>query len=142
MLLLINCVFIFMRFKFLKHTADAKFRAYGSNINEVFENAGIAFFELITNTNNVKCVVKRELNIESEDLKSLLYDYLEELLYLYEVEGLVFSKFNVTINDNSLRAIVCGERLSNKHQLRSNVKAVTYSEMIVTPRMAQVVIDL
>ncbi len=131
-----------MRFRFLKHTADAKFRAYGSNINEVFENAGIAFFELITNTKKVKCVIKRELNINSEDLKSLLYDYLEELLYLYEVEGLVFSKFHVIIRNNSLRAIVCGEHLNDKHQLRSNIKAVTYSEMIVTPTMAQVVIDL
>ena len=34
-----------VKFKFLKHTADVKFRAYGKNLNELFENSSLAMFK-------------------------------------------------------------------------------------------------
>jgi len=131
-----------MRFRFLEHTADIKFRAYGKTLNEVFENAGLAFFEVCCNTKKVKPLIKKELSIKSEDLKSLLYDFLEELLYLHEAEHYLFSKFKVIIKGLKLTATLWGEKINQSHELRSMIKAVTYNDMIVEKGMAQVVLDL
>ncbi|MBD3311889.1 archease [archaeon] len=131
-----------MKFKFLEHTADIKFRAYGSNINEVFENAAMAFFEAITDTKKVKLKVKKEFSLEAQDKKSLLYDFLEELLVLHEANNYLFSKFKVEISNHSLKAEVWGEKIKDSHELRNLVKAVTYHDMIVKEGMAQVVLDI
>lgn len=131
-----------MKFKFLEHTADIKFKAYGSNINEVFENAALAFFEAITDTKKVKPKVKKEFSLEAQDKESLLYDFLEELLVLHEASNYLFSKFKVEVNNHSLKAEVWGEKIKDSHELRNLVKAVTYHDMIVKEEMAQVVLDI
>jgi len=131
-----------MEFEFLEHTADIKFKAYGKDLNEVFGNAALAFFEIVTNTKKVKPLVKKTIKVESEDLKSLLYDFLEELLVLHEAENYLFSKFKVVIKNNSLTATVEGEKINKTHELRNLIKAVTYNDMIVTKEMVQVVIDI
>ena len=130
-----------MKFEFLEHTADIKFRAYGHNLNEVFANAGLAMFEAVTDTSTVKQLIRKEFSLQANDLKSLLYDFLEELLILHESENLLFSKFTVKIKDNTLRAVAWGEQLRN-HELKCLIKAVTYSEMVITDKMAQVVLDI
>jgi len=132
-----------MKYEFLEHTADTKFRAYGESLNEVFANAGLAFMEVITDPASVKRDVKKEFTVQAEDLKSLLYDFLEELLILHESENLLFNQFEVKINkeDFSLTTIAWGETIKD-HELRNPVKAITYSEMKVSEEMAQVVLDL
>ncbi len=131
-----------MKFEFLEHTADLKVRVYGDNLNEVFENAGLAFFESVCDTSKVNPLIKKSLTINSESKESLLYDFLEELLYLHEAEHFLFSKFKVIIRGDALTAVLRGERINKNHELRNLVKAVTYSEMIVTDSMAQFVLDL
>ncbi|MDP3034685.1 MAG: archease, partial [Methanobacteriaceae archaeon] len=87
-----------MKFEFFDVTADAGFWAYGSTLEESYENAGLAMFEIMTDTTKVSPVVKKEFTIESEDKVSLLYDWLEELLFLHDVEFILFSKFKVNIS--------------------------------------------
>ncbi len=122
-------------------TADIGFIAYGNNLNEAFENAGLAMFNIMSDTTNVECIRQFHIEVSSEDLVSLLYDYLEELLFLHDVEFLLFSQFNVNIekiNDNSqnqykLSATVKGEDIDwdNKHIRLSEVKAITFHMMEV-----------
>lgn len=136
-----------MRYRFLEHTADIKFRAYGKTLNEAFENAGLAFFEVITDTSKVKPLIKKSFELKAEDIKSLLYDFLEELLVLHEAGHYLFSRFKVKINrkTHSLKADVWGDVIKD-HEIRNAVKAVTYSEMeiIKSPKgvILQVVLDL
>ena len=78
-------------------TADIGFHAYGKSLNEAYENAGLAMFNVITDISKVKKDESREFEIVSEDLVSLLYDYLEELLFLQDTEFLLFSRFDVEI---------------------------------------------
>lgn len=131
-----------MKFEFFRHTADVMFKAYGKDLSECFSNAGLAFFEVITDTSKVKPLVKKSFSIKSEDAKSLLYDFLEELLYLHETEHMVFSEFKVSIEGNSLSAVVYGEQINKSHELRSMIKAVTYSNMVIGSNFVQVVLDL
>lgn len=122
-----------MEYEFLEHTADVKFKAYGGNLREAFENAGKAMFDVMVEVEKVNPRKKKEFKIKTEDLKALLYDFLEELIILHEIEGMVFSKFKVRIKKlggYELKAGVLGEKLNReKHGLKTGVKAVTYHEM-------------
>ena len=107
-----------MRFEFLDHTADLMFRAYGKTINKAFENAALAFFETACNTKLVKPLEKKEITVQAQDLKSLLYDFLEELLVLHEAEHYLFSKFKVKIDEKNftLTATLWGEKIRKGHE--------------------------
>ncbi|MDR2967248.1 MAG: archease [Methanobacteriaceae archaeon] len=131
---------IHQKYEFFDVTADIGFWAYGKTLEESFENAALAMFNVITKTDSVAENESRKINIESEDLTSLLYDFLEELLFIYEVDLLLFSKFDLSIKkgniDNNeiykLEAVVTGEEIDwNKHYRGSEVKAITFHMMEV-----------
>jgi SHS2 domain-containing protein len=124
-----------MRFKFFKHTADVEFEAYGKTIEEAFENAAIALQEVMVNTKKVELKITKEISIESEDMKSLLYDFLEKFLIFHDAEDLVFGKIRVIKIWKSgdkwkIEARAMGEEFDEKkHEPRTVVKAVTYFDM-------------
>jgi len=129
-------------------TADVCFRAFGSSIEEVFENAALAMFEIIVDTKKVKQELVEKIKIESEDLEALLFDFLSELIYLHDVKNLVFSKFNVKVEKNKkyhLFATMEGCKMSGL-KLRGQVKAVTYHLMQIKQEKgiwtAQVILDM
>lgn len=125
-------------FEYFDVTADIGFWAYGKSLEEAYENAASAMFNVMTEVNTVKPTQKREFKVESEDLVSLLYDYLEELLFLFDVELLFFSKFEVAIEKISeesyeLNCIAYGEDVNWEiHPRKSEVKAITFHKMDVT----------
>lgn len=124
-------------FEYFDVTADVGFWAYGKSLEEAYENAASAMFNVMTEVNTVKPTQKREFKVESEDLVSLLYDYLEELLFLFDVELLFFSKFEVAIEKISeesyeLNCIAYGEDVNWEiHPRKSEVKAITFHKMDV-----------
>ena len=131
------------KYDYFDVTADIGFYAYGKSIEEAYENAGLAMFNVITYISKVKKEESREFEIVSEDLVSLLYDYLEELLFLQDTEFLFFSDFKVNIekivDDESsnlenykLTCFACGEEIDwNIHTPKSEVKAITFHKMCV-----------
>jgi len=126
------------KFEFFDVTADVGFRAHGMDLEEAFQNAARAMFEVMTDTPQIKPTIKREVMVESEDKKALLYDWLSELLFLHDYEGLVFSKFSVNINQEGsesfrLQGEVWGEEFHQEtHEVRDEVKAVTFHLMEIT----------
>ncbi|MDO5811315.1 MAG: archease, partial [Methanobrevibacter sp.] len=69
----------------------------------------------------------------SEDEVSLLYDYLEELLFHHEIDFMLFSDFHVTITDDlCLNATIKGEEINwDKHERKTEIKAITFHKMDV-----------
>ncbi len=110
--------------------ADIAFRAEGRTLEELFTDAAIATFEVMVDTKNVKPVTTRTIELENETVDGLLFDWLSELVYLKDAETVLFGKFDVSIKRNDayeLKAKVVGENINReKHNLRSDVKAVTY----------------
>ena len=93
-------------------------------------------FNIISNTDNIDSVKSIEFEITSEDMVSLLYDYLEELLFYHEIEFMLFSEFNVQINEIDsnyhLKAIISGEDINwDKHDRDCEIKAITFHQMEV-----------
>ena len=120
-------------FEYFDVTADIGFKSYGKNLNEAFENAGLAIFNIISDTEDIKPTDEISFEITSEDEVSLLYDYLEELLFYHEVEFMLFSEFHVEIDENlHLKAIIKGEPINwDKHERKTEIKAITFHKMHV-----------
>ncbi|MBW6452090.1 MAG: archease [DPANN group archaeon] len=124
-----------MRFKFIPHTADVRFEAYGSTYSETFSNAVLAMFNIMTDTEKIKSVVDKYISVSSESLESLLYDFLEEFLVLFDSEGFVPHSVSAKIENSgdnyTLKAKVSGDTDLSKYEIKPDVKAVTYNEMSI-----------
>jgi len=121
------------KFEFLDiTTADTAFAAYGKDLNELFENAALAMFEVMVNTKQIKPKIKKTVKVKNDDLKGLLFAWLNELLIFYGSDNLAFSKFEVKVDEDKmeLKAICYGEEIDpEKHEVKTEVKAATYHKM-------------
>ena len=135
------------KFEFLEHTADILIAAHGQTLEEAFENAALAMFEVMTDTAKINPTQEDAVEVEAEDEYALLYSWLEALLVKFEVNGMLFSKFTVTsLQDNpdgfKLKANVWGEKYnSEKHPQKVAIKAVTYHRMVIIREMDRVILE-
>lgn len=123
-------------FEYFDVTADIGFKSYGKNLNQAFENAGLAIFNIISDTSSIDSEIEKSFEITSEDEVSLLYDYLEELLFYHEIDFMLFSDFSVNISKSdegyNLKATIKGETIDwDKHERKSEIKAITFHMMDV-----------
>jgi SHS2 domain-containing protein len=136
------------RFEILDHTADIGIIVYGEDLKALFENAGEAFFHIITDLRKVRRRIERRIEIRRESLDRLMVDWLTELLYLHDVEYLLFKGFKVeSVGENGLKAKVKGEPFQEGvHVIKTEVKAVTYHQIRVNQEdggwKAQIIFDL
>lgn len=124
------------KFEYFDVTADIGFKAYGNTLEEAFENAGIAIFNIISDTSGINPKIARTFEISSSDEVALLYDYLEELLFFHEVDFMLFSDFDVDISREdggyNLKAKIRGETIDwDRHERKSEIKAITFHMMDV-----------
>jgi len=121
------------KFKFIDiTTADVAFEAFGKDLNELFANAALAMFEVMVNTEKVEAKEVREIEVEGIDLESLLFNWLNELLFYYGSENLVFKRFEVEIDEKNfkLKAKAYGEKFNReKHEAKTEVKSCTYHKL-------------
>lgn len=123
-------------FEYLDHTGDIAIRAYGDNVEAAFAAAAGAMFEIITGCNTISTRQTIILEVESIDLEGLLVGFLSDLIVKYEVDGLVFGDFDVTLSEpNCLRATARGERYDTKrHGHGTQIKGVSYHMMEIVDR--------
>jgi len=135
-----------LNFKFLEHTADVKFQAFGKNIEELFENSALALKETICRKVKVKEKEKMKIVAKGKDYEALLYRFLEEILYLLDAEGFVMAKIKeIKIKGFRLTAVLVGDNAKN-YRFTNKVKAVTYNDMFIKKQkdkwISQVVLDV
>lgn len=123
-----------MKYEFLEHTADVKFRAYGKSLDECFENVILAFSEIIAKGNKINSTETKSISVKGIDKKSLFYKFLEELNYLVG-GGFVVCSGKVVVKGNSLKARLNGDSAENYRGL-GEVKAATYAEMRISKKSA------
>jgi SHS2 domain-containing protein len=118
------------RYTFLEHTADVLFRAYGNDLSELFENSAEALESVMIDLKSVEQKDVKRVNLSSDTYENLLFDWLTEILVLFEVDSFAIRKFYVKIIDKSLNAECSGERIDKReHKLKLEVKAVTYHNL-------------
>jgi protein archease len=120
------------KYEFVEHTADVAFKAYGRDLNELFENAAEALESTLVLLEGVAPRETATIEMTSDSYENLLYDWLAELHVMFEVERFVVKKCIVKITGLSLTAECRGERIDpNKHITNIEVKAVTYHNLQV-----------
>lgn len=131
-----------MKFKFLEHKADAKFQAFGKSLEECFSNAALAMTSVMIDYKKVKAKVKKKIKVKGTDLKNLLYNFLEELLFLVDTKNFILSKvMKIKIKGLNLEASLIGDNISN-YEVHNHIKAVTYNQMEIKKNMVQVIVDI
>jgi SHS2 domain-containing protein len=135
------------KFEFLEHTADVYIAAHGKNMEEAFENAALAMFEVMTDTEKVSPAEEDSVEVEAEDEYALLYSWLEALLVKFEVKNMLYSKFTITsLNENpdgfKIKAALWGEKFNpEKHAQKVAVKAATYHRMEIIKELDKVTLE-
>ncbi len=132
--------------------ADVAFEIFGKNENDLFENAALAIAEQTSDIKAIAGKQSKKIELTSETLETLLFDFLSELLYLKDVHGMIFNTSKVSITRKkdisySLSATITGDAINRtKHILKSDIKAITYHMFKIekTPKgwVAFVVVDI
>ena len=117
------------RFEEIEHTADLAIRAYGRDLRELFANAAHGMFALMVEPSLEESACQREVSLEATDYEGLLVDWLNELIYLHEVEGETYSQFDIeTISPAKLVAHVTGGPTRSKTK---SIKAATFHDLAI-----------
>ena len=127
------------KYEYLDHTADVQLHAWGSTLQESFEQVAMAMFGYMTDIETVEMTEEQELEVcleEGADVLNLLFKWLDEWLFMFSVEPffiarkIVIKEFD--LEKHYIKAVGYGEQFSlAKHPQGTEVKAITYSNMQV-----------
>ena len=112
-------------------TADIAFGATGRDLPELFTAAADATINvMIDNLDAIESRETRQIELSSDKIDMLLFDFLQELIYFKDASRLLLRARETHIDQKGetyfLKAKVAGERLNDtRHQQRADVKAVT-----------------
>ncbi len=120
-------------FEIFEHTADTGIIAYGKDLRQAFANAARGLFSLITELETVKEVLERDIEVSAADRDSLLVAWLNELIYIFDTEYILFKRFDIIrLGQRHLVARGYGEKVDRaRHELKTGVKAATYHMLAV-----------
>ena len=125
------------KYKFLDHTADVGFEIESSSLNELFKASAILTFDVMADLKKVSPKITKKIKLKNSKIDNLLFNFIEELIFLKDSEYMLFSKFDIKIThsiDNGffLIAEIKGEKINpKKHELKTDVKAITLHKFYV-----------
>ncbi|CAK9807221.1 Protein archease-like [Anthophora plagiata] len=128
-----------VKYEYLDHTADVQLHAWGDTMQEAFEQCAMAMFGYMTDLERVQMTEVQQIEAEGHDKESLLFHFLDELLFMFSAEPfLIAKKVKITkfdLENFKITAIALGEEFTiGKHTQNAEVKAITYSAMqIIDP---------
>ena len=122
-------------FELLEHTADVGVVATGETLADALSSLAEGMFSVIADLDLIEPCDSFRVEVDSEDQEALAVDWLNELLYTYESNGLLPKHFDVSVDEGggSLTAKCRGESVDPKrHRMRTAVKAATYHGLEVS----------
>jgi SHS2 domain-containing protein len=137
-----------MTYETFEHTADLGLRVRAETLEELFADAARGLFSMIVpEASSIRPSESRVVQINGPPGELLLFDWLNELLYLYETRHLLLGEFDVTLHDGGLTATVRGEPIDHqRHALDHEVKAITYHGLKLERQgnqwIAEVIVDI
>ena len=130
------------------HTADLGLRIRAADLDTLFaEAAEVLFTAIVEDLSSVRPERMIEVNLSGEERDYLLFDWLKALLYHFDAEHLLFSRFEVKVTEQGLHGKAWGEPLDrDRHELSHEVKAITYHGLKVEQKeegwLAEVIVDI
>jgi SHS2 domain-containing protein len=135
-------------YEMFDHTADLGLRARAPDLDTLFAEAGRALFAaIVEDLDTIEARKEVPFELAGDERELLLFDWLKELLYQFDSQHLVFSRFEVHVGDVGLTALARGEPLDpSRHQLLHEVKAITYHGLTLEKTgegwLAEVIVDI
>jgi SHS2 domain-containing protein len=134
-------------FEVIEHTADVGIRAFGQSQAEAYANAARGMFSLIVDLETIQTGLSRHVKVDGSDCEDLLVAWLNELIFLFDTQQVLFSRFEIqTISDTHLQALCQGEKVDpQRHEIKIGIKSATYHMLKVeqTSRwQVQVILDI
>jgi SHS2 domain-containing protein len=135
-------------FETFDHTADLGLRVRAEALDKLFQEAAEALIGiLVDNPSSIEQRLKLEFLMEADDLAYLLFDWLREILYCFDGEGVLLGRFDVQVTGTILSATAWGEPLDrSRHLLTHEVKAITYHGLRVEQTtegwLAEIIVDI
>ena len=122
------------KFEYFDHEADIGIVGYGRNLEEAFEQGAKAMFNIMADINTIARERKVDIEVRANDREALFIEWLNELLARKDIEGMLFSEFDVRIEEKGdmlvLKGMAKGEKINyEKHRVDIEVKAATYSQL-------------
>ena len=133
-------------YRFLEHVTDALAEAWGKTLEDAFRQAGLALFDTMLDIETVKPIMREEIGTSGHDEKELLYNYLEELLLLFEIKQFAARTIGVrsvskTPGQLRLEGHVTGEPYDPlTHHGKVEVKGITYHLMEIEKRSEKTIV--
>jgi len=120
-------------FEIIDTTADIGIRAFGSDWPSLYVNAAMGMLSLITDIEKIEERLTREISITAPDRETLLAGWLNELIYLFDAEMLLFCRYEIVkISKSQLKARCCGEKADlSRHEIKRGIKSATYHKLKV-----------
>jgi len=122
-----------MSYKVLDHATDAFIEVTASSLTEAFKVAGDSVVDTILDNSKIEEKEERNIVVMGKDLNYLLYNWLEDLIYLIITEGFAIKKLDITLEKNeeyTISAQIFGEDIDiKKHGFKVEIKSPTFHEM-------------
>ena len=135
-------------YEFFEHTADLGLRVRAPDLDTLFVEAARALFAaIVEDPGTVRPAQEVAVRIGGEEREYLLFDWLKALLYHFDVEHLLFGRFEAHVGEGGLTGTAWGEPLDrDRHALEHEVKAITYHGLRVEQTadgwLAEVIVDI
>lgn len=115
-----------------EHDADIGVRGFGGSPAEAFEQAALALTAVMIDPDKVAPRQRVRIECQAPDIELLFADWLNALVYEMAVRRMLFGRFEVTMDNQRLRATAWGEAIEPKrHQPAVEVKGATYTDLQV-----------
>lgn len=140
-----------MTLREIDHTADIGFEVEAANLDELFREAARGLARCISSDEGLETAEEHGVELASDSLEDLFVEWLEEQVFLCDTIGLLVSEVEAEVertdDELRLRGTLGGDRFDpERHQLKVQVKAVTYHELKVENRgdgwFARVIFDI
>jgi len=122
-----------VKYKLIDHTADLGIHVFGSDEKELFSNAALAMFDVITDIEKLGGSRKHNVNVTGDDRPDLMVNWLRELLYLWAGKEMLVRRVDIiAISENELNALAYYDPYDpERHVIKNEIKAVTYHQIMV-----------
>jgi SHS2 domain-containing protein len=110
-------------FEIMEHTADIGIVAYGADLKQTFSHAAEGLFSLIVDLDTVRERSIRQVVASASDMEMLLASWLNELIYIFDTEYLIFKRFEITeITGEQLTANCYGEQVNHRRSVDAAIR--------------------
>ncbi len=135
-------------FEWFDHTADLGLRVRAHDLPTLFAEAARGLFAtIVENPDAIGLVETQNVQLTGDAIDYLIFDWLQELIFLFDTQHLLLGGWQVELLPGRLRAVVQGEAWDPaRHVLAHEVKAITYHGLKVQQEsegwLAEVILDI